>query len=485
MAIDLRQNLKLTQQLLMTPQLQQAIKLLQLSRVELEDYIAQQLAENPFLEEGEGTETAIVEKSGEDAFLDQVDQTMNFLDSAEKGEKTATLETFDHTKESNEIDNRYVNRQTDSINYENMISNEKTLSQHLLDQVGEISLSSEEQAIAKLLIGNIGDTGFLDVSLQEIADQGPFDLELVEGVLDTLQRLDPPGIAARTMQECLLLQLREKKLKNGVIEMIIENHLDELQKQHYGALAKKLNLTQDQLVEHLAILADLDPIPARNFGSSRAEAILPDVVVFKVGPEWVVSLQEDGWNKLQISAYYQELVRGEEAASDKSYFQEKLRSANWLLKSLHQRQRTILRVAEKIVERQRGFFEVGIQALKPMILKDVADELGLHESTVSRVTHQKYLECPRGVFELRYFFNSSIRTEEGDVASQSVKERIKALVGKESGSSPLSDQKLVALLEQEGIKVARRTVAKYREQMHILPSSKRTKGFSRRIQSGA
>lgn len=482
MAIDLRQNLKLTQQLLMTPQLQQAIKLLQLSRVELEDYIAQQLAENPFLEEGEGAETAIVEKSGEDAFLDQVDQTMNFLDSAEKGEKTATLETFDHTKESNEIDNRYVNRQTDSINYENMISNEKTLSEHLLDQVGEISLSSEEQAIAKLLIGNIGDTGFLDVSLQEIADQGPYDLELVEGVLDTLQRLDPPGIAARTMQECLLLQLREKKLKNGVIEMIIENHLDELQKQHYGALAKKLNLTQDQLVEHLAILADLDPIPARNFGSSRAEAILPDVVVFKVGPEWVVSLQEDGWNKLQISAYYQELVRGEEAASDKSYFQEKLRSANWLLKSLHQRQRTILRVAEKIVERQRAFFEVGIQALKPMILKDVADELGLHESTVSRVTHQKYLECPRGVFELRYFFNSSIRTEEGDVASQSVKERIKALVSKESGDSPLSDQKLVALLEQEGIKVARRTVAKYREQMHILPSSKRTKGFSRRIQ---
>ena len=373
-----------------------------------------------------------------------------------------------------------MNRHTDSINYENIISNEKTLSEHLLNQVGEISLSQEEIDIAELLIGNINDTGFLDVALQEIAAQGPYEMELVEGVLDTIQRMDPPGIAARTMQECLLLQLREKKLKNGTIEVIIAHHLDDLQKQNYGSLAKKLDLTQKQLAEHLSILADLDPIPARNFGSSRLDAVLPDVVVFKVGHAWIVSLQEDGWNKLQISAYYQELVRGKETQPNKEYFQEKLRSANWLLKSLHQRQRTILRVAEKIVERQRDFFEIGIQALKPMILKDIADELSLHESTVSRVTHQKYLQCPRGVFELRYFFNSSIRTEAGDVASQSVKERIKTLVSKEAGLHALSDQKLVALLEQEGIKVARRTVAKYREQMHILPSSKRKKGFSRR-----
>ncbi len=479
MAIDLRQNLKLTQQLLMTPQLQQAIKLLQLSRVEIEAYISQQLAENPFLEEKESSEGSPVEKSGEESFLDQVDETVNFLDPAEKGEKPATLETFDHSKESSEIDNRYVNRQTDSINYENLISNEKTLSEYLLDQIGEVSLTEEEHDIAVLLIGNIGDTGFLDISLQEISEKGSYDMDLVEGVLDTLQRLDPPGVAARTMQECLLLQLREKKLKDGVIEVIVEHHLEDLQKQNYAQLAKKLELTPEQLVEHLSALADLDPIPARNFGPSRVDAVLPDVAVFKVGHEWVVALQEDGWNRLQVSEYYQEMLHGQEAALNKDYFQEKLRSANWLLKSLHQRQRTILRVTEKIVERQRNFFELGIQALKPMILKDVADELGLHESTVSRVTHQKYLQCPRGVFELRYFFNSSIHTEEGDVASQSVKERIKILVSKESGSA-LSDQKLVVLLEQEGIKVARRTVAKYREQMHILPSSKRKKGFSRR-----
>jgi len=438
--MKLQQQMKLTQQVLMTPQLQQAIKLLHLSRLELTQYLLQQIAENPFLEEPE-----------------------SFFEP----------EVYPRDRFGFEMESRFVDHGKEWDREENWIPAERTLSEHLLAQSSEIVLSKEEQRIAEILIGNIGDKGFLDIPLEEVAEEGPFEMEVVEGVLDTIQRFDPPGIAARTLQESLLIQLREKKWKTPLLEILIEEHLEALQKQHFSVLAKKMKVAESVIRSQMALLAELEPIPARRFGYSRIESILPDVRVVKIGYDWVVTLPEDGISTLRLHPYYEQLLHSNTEESNKAYLQEKWKAAVWLLRSLQQRQQTIFRVAEKIVERQVDFFENGIQKLKPMILKDIAEELALHESTVSRVTTHKYLQSPRGVFELRYFFTSGISATGGNISSLSVKNRIQTLIEKEDAVHPHSDQKLADLLAEEGVMLARRTVTKYREQLHISSSAQR------------
>jgi RNA polymerase sigma-54 factor len=284
-------------------------------------------------------------------------------------------------------------------------------------------------------------------------------------------------VGARDLKECLFIQLRAGRLKNGIVERIIEGFLVELETRNFQAIAKAMKITLEQVIENVQIIAELEPIPGRQFGGLEAQYVVPDVYVFKVAGEWIVTLNDEGLPHLKVSKMYEKMA-GKMGGTNKDYLQEKLKSAQWLIKSIQQRQKTILRVTEKLVERQKDFFEKGVEYLKPMVLRDIADDIGMHESTISRVTSNKYVHTPQGIFELKYFFNSSVSMSSGDsLASASVKKIISDIIGKEDVRHPLADQRIVEILDERGIQLARRTVAKYREQLGILPSSKRKKYY--------
>lgn len=490
MAFELKQSLKLTQQLLMTPQLQQAIKLLQLSRQELEQFVASQVAENPCLEEDitESPEEAAQvererERTEEQVISESIQQAGNLVDSTGNDNDSSELDwdALNRYQEQAPASTTAAKKMADEElpNYENIISKVGTLQEYLLAQIGELDFDDQELKIASFLIGNIDDRGYLTIAVDELAEAESLDLEQVEGILDTIQRLDPNGVGARDLKECLHLQLRNSHLKNGVVEAIVENHLRELENRNFTAIAKSMQISLEEVLDNVHIIADLEPVPGRQFGANEAQYITPDVYVFKLGNEWVVNLNEDGLPKLRVSDFYSTMMSDKKSkGDDKNYVAEKMKAAEWLIKSIRQRQRTIFRVTESIVKRQLEFFESGVEYLKPMILKDVAEDISMHESTISRVTNNKYVHTPRGVFELKYFFNSSVSRADGqDMASESVKRMISDLVKVEDARKPLSDQRIVEILEERGIQLARRTVAKYREQLQILPSSKRKKYF--------
>ena len=491
MALDLRQNLKLTQQLLMTPQLQQAIKLLQLSRLELEQFVTQQLAENPVLEESleASPEEEIYSEREQEATTDEVvskqleELSSTFEENSGTSDESAAVQEVDweslsRLKESSLNGQPTKSRRDDEgFNYENIVSGATSVASHLLQQIGELDFSEEELQISQYLVGSINDRGYFEGDLDEIAREEGADIELVEGVLDAIQRLDPPGVGARDLRECLLLQLRESRQNNGIVEKIVQDHMKLLETRNFNAIAKAMKISLADVIQNVAVIATLEPVPARSFGGDVAQPIVPDVYVFKMAGKWVVSLNEDGLPPLKLSEFYSDFKQVG-SSKDKEYVNEKVKAAQWLIKSIQQRQRTIFKVTQCIVARQTDFFEKGVQFLKPMILKDIADDIGMHESTISRVTTNKYVHTPRGLLELKYFFNNAVmKTEGGGVASEAVKVSIKELVEAENSRQPLSDQKIVKLLEEQGIQLARRTVAKYREQLGILPSSKRKRYF--------
>jgi RNA polymerase sigma-54 factor len=492
MAYDIKISQKLSTSLMMTPQLQQAIKLLQLSRLELEEYVTQQLEENPTLEEGtyESNEERIEterakETSAEQIMSDRLETASNIVDkvAGEDHSPDVDWEAFSRMQESAPPQSSTVRRSLsgddDNPNYENTVSRTKTMQEHLMGQIGELDLSQDEQKLAQLIIGNIDDRGYLRVSVEELIESEGVDREQFEDILDSIQRLDPPGVGARDLKECLLIQLRQQRLKNGVVEKIIENHLHELETRNFNAIAKALKISLDEVIQNVQIVAELEPVPGRQFGGDNTQYIVPDVYVFKVGSEWRVAMNDDGLPKLKVSKLYKDMATGNEArGQDKEYIKDKVKSAVWLIKSIQERQRTIFRVAECIVKRQMDFFELGVEHLKPMILKDIAEDIEMHESTISRVTSNKYIHTPRGIFELKYFFNSAVSRTDGDsLASESVKSMISDIVRAEDQKRPISDQQIADMLEEKGIQLARRTVAKYREQLNILPSSKRKKYF--------
>ena len=488
MAFDLKQSLKLSQQLLMTPQLQQAIKLLQLSRVELEEFVTQQLAENPVLEEGavESQEEKIQverekERTEQQAVTEHMESAAGIVDQvSENNRNEIDWENYNkHEDNAAPIPSTQGRKDEEFPNYENIVSKSGTLGDHLVSQIGESDLDPEEKKLAGVIIGNIDDKGYLTCTLEEICSQHSCEYEFAEDILDVVQRLDPPGVGSRDLKECLLIQLRDRSLKNGVVEKIVENHLPELETRNFQAIAKAMKISFNKVVENVQIIAELEPVPGRQFGSDSTQYIVPDVYVFKVAGEWVVSLNEEGLPDLRVSDIYQEMLEKLKGkAEEKEYIQEKLKSATWLIKSIQQRQRTIFKVTEKLVERQKNFFEQGIEHLKPMVLRDIADDIGMHESTISRVTNNKFVHTPQGIFELKYFFNSSVSRAGGEnMASASVKKMIADMIKAEDPKKPLADQKIVDFLEKKGIHLARRTVAKYREQLGILPSSKRKKYF--------
>ena len=476
--MKMKMGLKLSQQLRMTPQLQQAIKLLQLSRLELENLVQQEMQENPILEE-------VQESLDEESF--EAKEKINDTDVKENAEmqdpqKQDEFEWENYVEESpmpGQMTNFAGGANEEINNYENVFSSPQTLYDHLMWQLSLSGFNEEEKELGAILIGYIEDDGYLKTPIAQIAEDEEVDAIELEEMVPFLQEFDPPGVFARDLKECLLIQAKHLEEDTHELVEMIENHLTNLEKKNYPAIAKDMNIDLEVVVELSKIIYTMEPKPGRSFITNETHYVTPDVYVYPVGEEYVVSLNEDGLPRLKVSNFYKNVLKGGDANDvTQDYIQDKLRSAVWLIKSIHQRQRTIYKVAESIVKHQREFFDKGPKFIKPMILRDIANDIEMHESTVSRVTTNKYMHTPQGIFELKHFFNSGISKTDGDsLASESVKVKIKELVSGEDAKSPLSDQKIVDLLKKDGIKIARRTVAKYRDALGILPSSKRKKYF--------
>ena len=471
MPIEIRQSLKLTQQPIMTPQLQQAIRLLQLSRMELMDLVRQEEEENPILEE----------VTDPTATTEPLETNLESLAPSPAEDKAARdgevdIPPIDWRSEGFSRGSKGAADDDDRPTFENFLTKKTTLSDHLLWQLRLNDFSEEERLIGAMIIGNLNEDGQLQGSLEEIASQNGFDPATVERVIQKVQAFDPPGVAARDLRECLLLQAQQVFPEEKLVQKIISDHLGLLAKKNYQAIAKELQVPMEEVVRITRLISELDPKPGRSFSEESIPYITPDVYVYKVGDEYIVVLNEDGLPKLRINPYYRDILReqAQPTGGAKEYINEKIRSALWLIKSIHQRQRTIYRVAHSIIKFQREFLDRGVAYLKPMVLKDVAMDVEMHESTISRVTSNKYMHTPQGIFELKYFFNSSINTARGEnIASESVKEKIREILSKEDGQNPYSDQELVEILRKQDILIARRTVTKYREMLGVLPSTRR------------
>ncbi|MBX7116535.1 MAG: RNA polymerase factor sigma-54 [Myxococcaceae bacterium] len=503
MGMELKQSLKLSQQLVMTPQLQQAIKLLQLGRMELLEQVREEMDQNPLLEQPDDTvEGDMSEKAPGEASLEAANAELP-PDMEPKVPEVAQEVVADSNNPA-EIDwDAYLNSyqfnepttasNKGSVASEDMPSLEGTLVrkedlvEHLAAQLGMLKMNDAERRVAMLILGNLDDDGYLTLTDSEgdplihLASEADVPMGVAERTLRRIQQLDPKGCASRDLQECLQMQaqaLRDPRAQ--LLCLLLKKHMKFLESKNYPAIAKDLKLPMEDIVEAAKLLTKLDPKPGRNFSGDDAQYITPDVFIYKMGVDYTVVLNDDGLSKLRISGAYRQALRNGQIPSGqtKEFVQEKLRSAMWLIRSIHQRQRTIYKVTESIVKFQRDFLDKGIAHLKPLILRDVAEDIGMHESTVSRVTTNKYVHTPQGIFELKYFFNSSIaRTSGDDIASEAVKNHIQKIVTAEDAKNPYSDQKIVELLRSQGIEIARRTVAKYREVLGVLPSSKRKKYF--------
>jgi RNA polymerase sigma-54 factor len=482
MALEIKQSLKLTQQLIMTPQLQQAIKLLQLSRLELLTAINQELETNPVLEES-------LEDQESESWEGSSEEVTNEIPLPETAPSELTVESSvreDFDWESYLEDKippsiRQEREIRDSPTIENLSPVGPSLKSHLLWQLQMASMPDEEKFIGVLIIGNIDEDGYLQASVEEIAKELQLAEIEVEQVLKKIQEFEPLGIGARTLQECLLIQIEVKHLDNPLVRPIIESHLKNLENRNYTAISKDLKVNLEDVTQAVEIISQLEPKPGRSFDSQEIRYVNPDIYVYKMGDDYEISLNEDGLPKLKINSYYRDALSGNAEVSEdtKNYIQNRLKSAIWFIKSIHQRQKTIYRVAKSIINFQEDFLNDGIAQLKPLTLRQVAEDVQMHESTVSRVTTNKYMYTPQGIFELKFFFNSGISRTQGDqVASESVKDKIKQLVVSEDTENPYSDQDIVNLLKKSNIVIARRTVAKYREMLGLLSSSKRKRVIS-------
>ena len=472
MALELRQQLKLSQQLVMTPQLQQAIKLLQLSRMELLETVQQELMENPFLEETfEETPVAAEEQR---VAVSADDTDVYSREAAKNADWEDYLGDFSSTTRQASV--RETDSSEDGLSFETRYSAKPTLEGHLNWQLRLSSrLTEKQKGIGEAIIGNLSSSGYLQASLEEIAALTTASPAEVEVVLKLLQRFDPVGVAARTPQECLMVQLEVLNYdRDPVLVSLVAEHLGDLEAKRYKPILRKFKLTPEDLKEYLDIIRGLDPMPGASFGGGEPTYVSPDVFVYRMDDEFIIALNEDGLPQLHLSSFYEDSLQAAKD-QDKEYFQEKMRSAAWLIKSLYQRQRTLYKVMESIVRFQKGFFTHGVSHLRPLILKDIADDISMHESTVSRITSSKYAATPFGIFELKFFFNSALSLDDGsEVGSESVKALIKKYISAEDPKDPLSDERIGELLKEDlKVNIARRTVAKYRTALDIPSSSKR------------
>ncbi len=497
-SMEIKQQLRLSQQLVMTPQLQQAIKLLQLSRMELVEMVRQELLENPVLEEAQETGES-PDPQAEQAAAQEAQQHGGEPEPPPAAPTAEEPEPAAVEPKNNEIDwEAYLERRAleapmpgarapadrgDELpGIEQTYSRSEDLTEHLLWQLAMGEFREDEQRFAALVIGNLDDDGYLRLDgvlpeqvVPRLAEEAGLDPDDAEEVLKEIQRFDPVGVACRDLSECLRVQAEHLGMDEAVLQ-VVDRHIHNLERKNYQTIARDLGISVEEVYDIAQVISELDPRPGRNYTRQETHYIVPDVYVHKVGDDYFVVANDDGLPKLKISGFYRAAMASDPKA--KEYIQNKLRSAQWLIRSLDQRRRTIVRVTECIVDKQREFFDKGIEYLKPMTLRDVADTIGMHESTISRVTSNKYVHTPRGLFELKYFFNSAIRRMgDDDIASESVKQAIRKLIANEDPRKPYSDQRIVELLARDGIKIARRTVAKYRESMGILSSSKRKRFF--------
>jgi RNA polymerase sigma-54 factor len=472
MAIQQKLHTKLVQKLILTPSLQQAIKLLPMSTLELSDLLNQEMVENPLLEE---VPTEDVQQT-EAAAPDKVD-----TDVEKPREKTDTWDDQDYEYFFGDyLDDGYRPRQPQEVKelppIENTLSTGSSLTDHLTWQLSLQTDDDRMREIGTAIIGNLDDDGYLVASLDEIAAMGPWSTDDVERALKTLQTFDPIGVAARDLQECLLLQIRHLGLDNTPTEKIVADHLRLLQNHQVPEISRKLGLPIEDLKEHIEIIRHLDPKPGSRFNPSQSQYVIPDVYVVKVEDQYVALLNEDGLPQMRISPVYRRLLdkNAENSEETRAYVKDKFRSALWLIKSVEQRQKTIHKVATSIINFQKDFLDQGIEHLRPLVLRDVANDIGMHESTVSRVVTNKYMHTPQGVFEMKYFFHSGISSSYGEsVSSVTIKQRIRKIIEAEDPRKPLSDSKIVSILQREGLVLARRTIAKYREELKIPTSNQR------------
>ena len=524
MVLQQRLSLKLAQRLVMTPALQQAIKLLQMTRLELEGVLNQEIVENPVLEdEGEeedteeGASVQAAAGSDGDAPADTAEEAAKMngaeeqaaadhpepADEDEPAMDDIDLDAYfnDYLGPDSTVANTFESREISP--FENSLSREPDLYDHLLWQLRMSDTSPALREVAELIIGNLDADGFLRASVEEIrllgAKEGEaeayrleleprlvpvpgYRLEGVERALELVRGFDPPGVGWHTLQECLLAQLEAREATDGLAYRIVRECWGPFTRRQFRLVARRLRVPLADLEAPVEEIKALETRPGRQFSNDRTEYVEPDVVALKTGGEWAIQLNDDGLPKLRISRAYRRMLQRMQRDGDQTeardFLKDKMRSAMWLIKSLDQRQRTIYKVAESILRQQRKFFDHGLDELRPMVLRDVADDIGMHESTVSRVVSNKYIHTPRGLFPMKFFFHSGIdRFRGGEISSLTVKRMLSDLIGEEDSRKPLSDSALTRELQQDGINIARRTVAKYRDELGIPSSTDRRRIF--------
>lgn len=492
--------LKMGQQLTMTPQLQQAIRLLQLSTLDLQQEIQEALDSNPMLEREEDGDdfdhsdpmAESVEKKPESTSAEQsepdnsYEEPINTVENLEEGDwgdripdelpvDTAWEDIYQTSASS------LPSSDDDEWDFTTRTSAGESLQSHLLWQLNLAPMSDTDRLIAATLIDCINPQGYLDETLEEVLESFDPELEIeldeVEVVLRRIQQFEPAGIGARDLRECLLLQLRQLPERTPWLDeavRLVSDHLDILGNRDYSLLMRRMKLKEDELRQVIDLIQTLNPRPGSQIEASEPEYVVPDVIVRKHNGRWLVELNQEAMPRLRVNAQYAGFVKRADASADNTFMRNQLQEARWFIKSLLSRNETLMKVATQIVEHQRGFFEHGDEAMKPLVLHDIAEAVGMHESTISRVTTQKYMHTPRGIYELKYFFSSHVSTAEGgECSSTAIRAILKKLVAAENPKKPLSDSKIAGLLEAQGIQVARRTVAKYRESLGIAPSSER------------
>ncbi|MIB60665.1 RNA polymerase factor sigma-54 [Escherichia coli] len=468
-------QLRLSQQLAMTPQLQQAIRLLQLSTLELQQELQQALESNPLLEQIDTHEEIDTRETQDSETLDTAD-ALEQKEMPEELPLDASWDTIYTAGTPSGTSGDYIDDELPVYQGETT----QTLQDYLMWQVELTPFSDTDRAIATSIVDAVDDTGYLTVPLEDILESmgdEEIDIDEVEAVLKRIQRFDPVGVAAKDLRDCLLIQLSQFDKTTPWLEearLIISDHLDLLANHDFRTLMRVMRLKEDVLKEPVNLIQSLDPRPGQSIQTGEPEYVIPDVLVRKHNGHWTVELNSDSIPRLQINQHYASMCNNARNDGDSQFIRSNLQDAKWLIKSLESRNDTLLRVSRCIVEQQQAFFEQGEEYMKPMVLADIAQAVEMHESTISRVTTQKYLHSPRGIFELKYFFSSHVNTEGGgEASSTAIRALVKKLIAAENPAKPLSDSKLTSLLSEQGIMVARRTVAKYRESLSIPPSNQR------------
>ncbi|MDR7855726.1 RNA polymerase factor sigma-54 [Tissierella sp.] len=447
-------TLEQSQKLVMTPELRQAIELLQFNSLELKEYLANELEENPMLESLSSTdEFENLDKYTEDKEIDWKEY----------------LEKYDDISYRPQVD-----KNLKDYNYESFVSYEPTLNEHLMSQLNLVCLGNKEWKIGENIIHNIDENGYLKLSVADISDYMQCSIEEVEIILKVVQTFEPLGVGARDLRECLLIQVRERKDYESYVIPIIQDYLEDLGHNKIQKIAKELNLDLMQVQEACDYIRGLEPKPGRSFyNNDEIRYVAPDASIELIEGEFVVVLNDTAGPKLNINSYYRELMKTGNDKNTIEFLNEKFNSAMWIIRSIEQRRSTIKKVIESILKFQINFFLEGEKSLRPLTLKDVAEDIEMHESTISRATNGKYVQTPRGLFELKYFFSSGLLGDDGDISSTSIKSTLKELIDSEDIKKPYSDQKISEILKSKGINISRRTVAKYRDELNIMSSSMR------------